>query len=221
MKKLCINRLLLGLVSLSWMMMMMIVSVSSFIVTIPPPPLPLPTRRLLSLSARPSSTVLNVISSVDLIRDMVETREREEDATSSSIFTSSSVEYIYTHDDEHLLLSSSEYEDDMEDADEDFTTTSSSSVDYIYTHDDEHFFDEHDDDDSGVVTSSVPTTASKMTKKKIEYMPRSLLPSKETILASSTNRLTRIELQKAIQDVKRFVESRFESDLNVFKVRPI
>ena len=205
-------------VSLLFASMMMIVSVSSFIVT--PPPLPLPTKRLLSLSTRPSSTViLNVISSVDLIRDMMETREREEDATSSSIFTSSSVEYIYTHDDEHLLLSSSEYEDDMEDADEDFTTTSSSSVDYIYTHDDEHFFDEHDGDG---VTSSVPKT-SKMTNKLKEeyYMPRSLLPSKETIMASSTNRLTRIELQKAIQDVKRFVETRFESDLNVFKVRPI
>ena len=149
-------------------------------------------------------------------------KEEEEDDTPCSIFTSSSVEYIYTHDDEHLLFSELDDDDgDIEvEADDDFV--SSSSVDYIYTHDDDHFFDVDDDDDVTITTGSSVPIASKnsktKSKTKIEYMPRSLLPSKETILASSTNRLTRMELQKAIQDVKRFVESRFESDLNVFKV---
>ena len=70
----------------------------------------------------------------------------------------------------------------------------SSSVDFIYSHDDEHFFDSiHAEDfESGT---------------NYEYMPRTLLPDKDTILASSTNRLSRIELQKAISDVKRFVVS--------------
>ena len=153
-------------------------------------------------------------------------KEEEEDDTPCSIFTSSSVEYIYTHDDEHLLFSELDDDDgDIEvEADDDFV--SSSSVDYIYTHDDDHFFDvddDDDDDDDVTITtgSSVPIASkknSKTNKFNEEYMPRSLLPSKETIMASSTNRLSRMELQKAIQDVKRFVETRFESDLNVFKV---
>ena len=51
------------------------------------------------------------------------------------------------------------------------------------------------------------------------YMPMDLLPPKENWEANSTKRLSRIELQKAMTKLKRFVESRLESDLNVFEVR--
>ena len=51
------------------------------------------------------------------------------------------------------------------------------------------------------------------------YMPMDLLPPKENWEANSTHRLSRIELQKAMTKLKRFVESRLESDLNVFEVR--
>ena len=51
------------------------------------------------------------------------------------------------------------------------------------------------------------------------YMPMNLLPPKENWEANSSHRLSRIELQKAMTKLKRFVESRLESDLNVFEVR--
>lgn len=51
------------------------------------------------------------------------------------------------------------------------------------------------------------------------YMPMELLPPEENWKANSTRRLSRIELQKAMSKVKRFVERRLESDLNVFEVR--
>lgn len=85
------------------------------------------------------------------------------------------------------------------------TSFASSSVDFINTNDDGHFLDPFDSEYGKVGTHK-------------EYMPRSLLPDRDAIMASSTNRLSRIELQKAITDVKRFVEARLESDLNVFKV---
>jgi hypothetical protein len=50
------------------------------------------------------------------------------------------------------------------------------------------------------------------------YMPPGKLPPKENLSAGSTHRLGRLELVKAINDVKRFVEARLESDLNVVKV---
>lgn len=37
-------------------------------------------------------------------------------------------------------------------------------------------------------------------------------------MANSTRRLSRIDLQKAITKVKRFVERRMETDLNLFEV---
>jgi len=49
------------------------------------------------------------------------------------------------------------------------------------------------------------------------YMPSRVLPSTENLPASSTHRLSRIEIQKAITDVKRFVEARLESDMNLIR----
>ena len=50
------------------------------------------------------------------------------------------------------------------------------------------------------------------------YMPKDLLPPMENWDANSTHRLSRIEMQKAMTKVKRFVERRLETDLNVFEV---
>ena len=50
------------------------------------------------------------------------------------------------------------------------------------------------------------------------YMPTRLLPPLENLPACSTRRLSRIEIQKAIADVKRFVETRLESDLALIRV---
>jgi hypothetical protein len=49
------------------------------------------------------------------------------------------------------------------------------------------------------------------------YMPYGLLPPKENWEANSTRRLSRTDLQKAMTKVKRFVERRIETDLNVFE----
>lgn len=56
---------------------------------------------------------------------------------------------------------------------------------------------------------------------KSTYMPMDLLPPKENWEANSTHRLSRIEMQKAMTKVRRFVERRLEADLNVFEVRNI
>ena len=50
------------------------------------------------------------------------------------------------------------------------------------------------------------------------YMPTKVLPSPSNLEASSTRRLSRLEVQQAITDVKRFVEARLESDLHVIRV---
>jgi len=49
------------------------------------------------------------------------------------------------------------------------------------------------------------------------YMPDAVLPPKKNRNANSTHRLSRLEVQQAITDVKRFVEARLESDLKVVK----
>ena len=49
------------------------------------------------------------------------------------------------------------------------------------------------------------------------YMDPSKLPSKESLTANSTHRLSRLDRQKAMNDIKRFVENRLEQDLNVVK----
>jgi len=54
---------------------------------------------------------------------------------------------------------------------------------------------------------------------KTEYMPDSLFPPLYNRPAIASHRLSRMEIQKAIVDVKKFVENRLESDLNVIKVR--
>jgi hypothetical protein len=51
------------------------------------------------------------------------------------------------------------------------------------------------------------------------YMPPEILPPGENLAANSTRRLSRIDVQRAIQDVKRFVEGRLETDLHLVKVR--
>lgn len=51
------------------------------------------------------------------------------------------------------------------------------------------------------------------------YMDPSLLPPKANLVANSTHRLSRLQLQQATQDIRRFVESRLESDFHLLKVR--
>ena len=58
-----------------------------------------------------------------------------------------------------------------------------------------------------------------MTTNGNKYMPDSVLPPERNREANSTHRLSRLDLQRAMTDVKRFVESRLESDLNLVKVR--
>jgi hypothetical protein len=55
-------------------------------------------------------------------------------------------------------------------------------------------------------------------QKKEPYMSPELLPPQRNRIANSTNRLTRLEIQKAINDIKRFVEERLENDLRLTKV---
>jgi hypothetical protein len=50
------------------------------------------------------------------------------------------------------------------------------------------------------------------------YMPPEILPPAYNRMAGSTHRLSRLEIQKAMNDVKRFVEARLESDLHLTKV---
>eukprot|EP00985_Skeletonema_marinoi_P021547 scaffold13260_cov98-Skeletonema_marinoi.AAC.4 len=56
------------------------------------------------------------------------------------------------------------------------------------------------------------------TEEASSYMPYDLLPPSDNWVANSTRRLSRIDLQMAITKVKRFVESRLETDLNLFEV---
>lgn len=51
------------------------------------------------------------------------------------------------------------------------------------------------------------------------YMPDTLLPPPHNRVASSTRRLSRLDVQRASNHVKRFVETRLESDLHLIKVR--
>ena len=65
------------------------------------------------------------------------------------------------------------------------------------------------------------TTDGAVADKPTLYMPTKVLPSPENLQASSTRRLSRIEVQKAITDVKRFVEARLESDFHLIRVSMI
>jgi aspartate--ammonia ligase len=61
------------------------------------------------------------------------------------------------------------------------------------------------------------TTKTSTKKKSTTYMPPTLLPPASNQEANSTHRLSRLELQRAITDIKRFVEGRLESDLGLTK----
>jgi hypothetical protein len=58
-----------------------------------------------------------------------------------------------------------------------------------------------------------------MTARNENYMPEEILPPLYNRDANSTHRLSRMDLQRAIGDVKRFFEARLEEDLNIVKVR--
>ena len=49
------------------------------------------------------------------------------------------------------------------------------------------------------------------------YMPDSFLPKEYNRIANSTHRLSRLDIQRAMTDIKRFVEARLESDLHLVK----
>ena len=49
------------------------------------------------------------------------------------------------------------------------------------------------------------------------YMPETLLPPERNREANSTHRLSRLDIQRASTDVKRFVEARLEKDFNLVK----
>jgi len=51
----------------------------------------------------------------------------------------------------------------------------------------------------------------------VPYMNPAILPPKRNRDANSTHRLSRLDIQKAINDVKRFVEKRLEEDLHLTK----
>ena len=52
------------------------------------------------------------------------------------------------------------------------------------------------------------------------YMPEEIMPPKENLCANSTHRLSRIDIQRASNLVKRFIAARLELDLNIVEVGP-
>ena len=56
---------------------------------------------------------------------------------------------------------------------------------------------------------TIPTTMS--------YMPDAILPPERNREANSTHRLSRLDVQRASTDIKRFVEARLENDFNLVK----
>lgn len=54
---------------------------------------------------------------------------------------------------------------------------------------------------------------------KEDYMPPEILSPLKNRSANSSHRLSRLDMQRAITDVKRFVERRLEEDLKLVKVR--
>jgi hypothetical protein len=78
---------------------------------------------------------------------------------------------------------------------------------------------------SFVTAPAVPKTSTALISDVLEiktsnenYMPPEILPPEYNRMAGSTHRLSRLEIQKAMNDVKRFVEARLESDLHLTKV---
>jgi hypothetical protein len=56
------------------------------------------------------------------------------------------------------------------------------------------------------------------TRSERTHMRPSMLPPERNRRASSTHRLSRLEVQRAINDVKRFMEDRLATDLHLTKV---
>ena len=54
-----------------------------------------------------------------------------------------------------------------------------------------------------------------------EYMPASMLPPMYNRPAIASHRLSAMDIQRAIVDVKKFVEHRLETDLNLIKVSTV
>ena len=54
-------------------------------------------------------------------------------------------------------------------------------------------------------------------KNEETYMKDSILPKEYNRIANSTHRLSRLDIQRAMTDIKRFVEARLESDLHLVK----
>mmetsp|Transcript_34150 Transcript_34150/g.68891 ORF Transcript_34150/g.68891 Transcript_34150/m.68891 type:complete len:84 (+) Transcript_34150:270-521(+) len=72
---------------------------------------------------------------------------------------------------------------------------------------------------SPTMSATAPRTVVKEeTTAPASYMPDKLLPPKQNRCANSTHRLSRLDIQRASTDVKRFVEARLESDFNLVKV---
>jgi hypothetical protein len=76
------------------------------------------------------------------------------------------------------------------------------------------------------VQNAIPRTSHRSHKNNnmmfdsnANYMPATLLPPPENFRANSTHRLSRLDMQRAITDVKRFIEKGLETDLCLVKVR--
>ena len=79
---------------------------------------------------------------------------------------------------------------------------------------------------SAVTSLRSPTTAlhvlsTDILGSKAPYMNPAALPPERNRDANSTHRLSRLQIQKAINDIKRFVEHRLEDDMNLTKVNTI
>jgi aspartate--ammonia ligase len=69
-------------------------------------------------------------------------------------------------------------------------------------------------------TPRTPRTSKSTTTTTRTYMPPTLLPPASNQEANSTHRLSRLELQRAMTAIKRFVEDRLERDLGLTKHVP-
>ena len=68
-------------------------------------------------------------------------------------------------------------------------------------------------------TTTAPTPAKEAPlPPKEKYMPDRYLPPERNRCANSTQRLSRLDIQRASTDIKRFVEARLEKDFNLVKV---
>jgi hypothetical protein len=71
---------------------------------------------------------------------------------------------------------------------------------------------------ASALKSAVPDMAAAPSRSEKTYMRPSMLPPERNRRANSTHRLSRLEVQRAINDVKRFMEDRLATDLHLTKV---